>query len=107
MAEKIKILQKEIPVLGKNLELDKDVLGKIVNLQTERQKELQAKIDAANKESLAKYEKRLAALKETKAQAVKKFDEEIKDLQTLVKKLKSASKSVKSVNKSGKTKIVK
>ncbi len=102
MAEKVKILQTEIPVLGKKLELETDVLEKIVNLQAERQKQLQAKIDAAYKESLAKYEKRLAALKEAKNQAVKKFDEEIKNYQELVKSLKTKTTVTKKIGRSPK-----
>ena len=99
MAEKVKILKKDLPFLRKDLELDSAVVENLVKVQEERQKKLQNKIEAAQKEALERYNAHLKALEEAKAQAVKRYDDEIKRYRELIGKFQKTSKKAKSKRK--------
>lgn len=99
MAEKVKILKKDLPFLRKDLELDSAVVENLVKLQKERQKKFQSKIEATQKEALERYTAHLKALEEAKAQAVKRYDDEIKRYRELIGKFRKTSKKAKSKRK--------
>ncbi len=99
MAEKVKISKKDLPFLRKDLELDSAVVENLVKVQEERQKKFQSKIEATQKEALERYTAHLKALEEAKAQAVKRYDDEIKRYRELIGKFRKTGKKAKSKRK--------
>ncbi len=94
MAEKIKILKKDVPFLKRDLELEPDVVEELTKLQEDRQKKFQDKIEASRKEAQQKYIERIKMLEKAKAEAVKNYDDEIEKYQQLVKSMKEQDKKV-------------
>ena len=99
MAEKVKISKKDLPFLRKDLELDSDVIENLAKVQEERQKKLQTKIEATQKEALKRYTAHIEALEEAKDQAVKRYSDEIKRYRELVRKCQKTSEEEKSKRK--------
>jgi len=103
MNEKIKISKKDVKFLRNALELDVDVVEKLVKVQEERQKKFQSKIDTSRQEALERYTAHIEALAKAKVEAVKRYEEEIQKYQQLVKNLAEQTKKVLPKPKKGRS----
>ncbi len=95
MAEKVKISREDVKFLRKDIELEADVVEKLVKMQEDRKEKVQGRIETARKESLDRYKARIEAIKKAKVHAVQKYDKEIKEYQLFVKVLENRAKEVK------------
>ncbi|MCB9266205.1 MAG: hypothetical protein H6558_14340 [Lewinellaceae bacterium] len=86
---KVRITNKDLPFINKEVEWDNAVLKKIEALQKEHQAKFDRTVEATKKEALERYTLKLEALNKAKAEMTRQYDAEIKKYEGLVKNLKS------------------